>query len=109
MLKYLPSQTGMAFALVQPLDPTHESALTALLSRQTRMPVSEARNNTLLRPNQMYVIPPNKRIGISKRRLKLFPRLRTESNLPIDEFFRALPGEEGNRAIGVILSRNRPD
>src|SRR5258708_34408161 len=109
LLKHLPPQTGMAFALVQHLDPTHESALTSLLSRQTRMPVSEARNNVLLRPDQMYVIPPNKLMGISKRRLKLFPRLNAESNLPVDEFFRALAGEEGNRAIGVILSGNGSD
>src|SRR5260370_35957147 len=109
LLQHLPSQTGMAFTLVQHLDPTHESALTALLSRQTQMRVSEARNNMELRPNQVYVIPPNKLMGISRRRLKLFPRRSAESNLPVDVFFRSLAEEEGSRAIGVILSGNGSD
>src|SRR5437867_8583176 len=99
----------MAFVLVQHLDPTHESALTSLLSRLTAMPVSEARNNMPLRPNQVYVIPPNKLMGVSDRKLKLSPRKEAESNLPINAFFRTLAEEEGNRAIGVILSGNGSD
>src|SRR2546427_5215846 len=63
LLKFLPARTGMAFVLVQHLDPTHESALTSLLSRLTEMPVSEARNNLALLPNHLYVIPPNKLMG----------------------------------------------
>src|SRR5438445_7101354 len=69
LLKHLPPRTGMAFALVQHLDPTHESALTSLLSRLTAMPVSEAKNNLPLRPDHLYVIPPNKVLGISGLRL----------------------------------------
>src|SRR5439155_3941898 len=59
LLKFLPARTGMAFVLVQHLDPTHESALTSLLSRLTEMPVREAGNNLALLPNHLYVIPPN--------------------------------------------------
>src|SRR6266545_2887166 len=81
LLKFLPARTGMAFVLVQHLDPTHESALTSLLSRLTEMPVSEAENNTPLLPNHLYVIPPNKLMGISGRKLKLFPRAEADSHL----------------------------
>src|SRR5688572_13191808 len=90
LLTRLPARTGMAFVLVQHLDPTHESALTTLLSRMTEMPVEQARNNLPLQPNHLYVIPPNKWMGISGRKLKLFPRAHAQSNLPIDEFFRTL-------------------
>src|SRR5262245_30115539 len=71
LLKALPGETGMAFVLVQHLDPTHESALTSLLSRFTTMAVCEAKNNMPLEPNSLYVIPPNKVMGISRRQLKL--------------------------------------
>src|ERR1044071_8221791 len=53
LLKHLPARTGMAFVLVQHLDPTHESALTALLSRLPEMPVSEAKHDQPVRPNQI--------------------------------------------------------
>lgn len=109
LLKYLPARTGMAFVLVQHLDPTHESALTALLSRLTEMPVTEAKNDMPLRPNEIFVIPPNKLMGLSSRRLRLFPRKDAEVHLSIDQFFRTLADEEGNRAIGVILSGSGSD
>src|SRR5881296_1347714 len=90
LLKHLPPRTGMAFVLVQHLDPTHESALTSLLSRLTEMPVAEAKNNMPLRPDHVYVIPPNKLMGVSDGRLKLSPRKEADSHLPIDVFFQSL-------------------
>ncbi len=109
LLKPLPADTGLALVLVQHLDPTHESALTAILARATAMPVAEARHNMSLVPNRVYVIPPNKLMGISGGRLKLSPRGDTDTLLAIDHFFRTLAEEEGNRAIGVILSGNGSD
>jgi two-component system CheB/CheR fusion protein len=110
LLKALPAQTGMAFVLVQHLDPTHESALTVLLSRLTSNAVCEAKNNMTLEPNTLYVIPPNKVMGISHRQLKLTPRKDSkEIYTPIDHFLRSLAEEEGNRAIGIILSGSGSD
>ncbi|MDE3066863.1 MAG: chemotaxis protein CheB [Verrucomicrobiota bacterium] len=109
LLKQLPSDTGMAFVLVQHLDPTHESALTAILTRSTGMPVSEARHNARLAPNQLYVIPPNKLMGISGRRLKLLPHRDSDTSPAVDHFFQSLAEAEGNRAIGVVLSGNGSD
>src|SRR6185295_18418246 len=61
LLKNLPVDTGMAFVLVQHLDPEHESALTQILSRATTMPVAEVTNHLRVQANYVYVIPPNTR------------------------------------------------
>src|ERR1700686_5280011 len=65
MLEKLPTDTGMGFVFVQHLDPTHASQLTELLSRATQLPVFEARNRMAVKPNHVYVIPPNKAIAIA--------------------------------------------
>lgn len=111
LLKSLPADMGMAFVLVQHLDPTHESALSSLLARATEMPVTEARENVRLEPNQVYTIPPNKSMVISARRLKLSPRhgQGREEHTPIDRFFRSLAEQEGSNAIGIILSGSGTD
>ncbi|NLF37856.1 histidine kinase [bacterium] len=105
LLHALPPMPGMALALVQHLDPTHESAMAALLSRATSMPVLEARNNLELECDHVYVIPPNKLMEIANRRLKLLSRVDSKAaNTPIDHFFKSLAEYEGSRAVGVILS-----
>jgi chemotaxis response regulator CheB len=111
LLKHMPADIGMAFVLVQHLDPTHESALSSLLTRATEMPVTEARENVRLEPNQVYIIPPNKSIVISARHLKLSPRKGQgrEEHMPIDRFFCSLAEEEGNNAIAIILSGSGAD
>jgi two-component system CheB/CheR fusion protein len=108
-LRALPSDTGLSLVLVQHLDPTHESALTSILARATPIPVTEAKHNLRLAPNHLYVIPPNKLMGIAQGRLKLSPRQETDTLLAIDHFFRGLADSEGSRAIGVILSGNGSD
>ena len=74
LLKHLPNDTGMAFVLVQHLDPTHQSALTEILSRATAMPVTEVRDGMRVEPNHVYVIPPNSNMAILHHRLSLMPR-----------------------------------
>src|SRR6266446_9082749 len=59
LLKHLPADTGMGFVLVQHLDPVHESALTQLLTRATSMPVREITHNLRVKPDHVYIIPPN--------------------------------------------------
>src|SRR5438128_2176813 len=66
LLKALPSRTGMAYVLVQHLDPTHESALTELLARATEMPVRQVTDAMPVEPNRVYVIPPNVDMVISQ-------------------------------------------
>ncbi len=110
LLKNLPRAPGLAFVLVSHLAPTHESALSAVLSRATSMPVSEAGNNLRLEPNRVYVIPLNRIIVLAEGRLKVsLRRDPREVHMPIDHFLESLAEEEGARAIGVILSGNGSD
>jgi len=109
LLKGLPARTGVGFVLVQHLDPTHESALSAILARSTDMPVVEARHNMRLEPDRLHIIPPNKLMVISNRHLKLSPRRVTDTLLAVDHFFHSLAEDEGSRAIGVVLSGNGSD
>jgi len=111
LLALLPPDTGMAFVLIQHLDPTHTSFLSEALGKATAMPVSQAEDGTLLQPNHVYVIPPNAELGIEKGQLTLTPRPsdgRTPHH-PVDAFFRALAAERGPRAIGVVLSGTASD
>src|SRR5262245_15619596 len=69
LLKRLPADTGMAFVFVQHLAPTRESILPQLLAKVTPMPVLEAKNQMHVRPNTVYVIPPNAKMSIVEDRL----------------------------------------
>lgn len=110
LLKHLPTDTGMGFVLVQHLDPQHESALTQLLARVTRMPVLEVTNNLRVKANHVYVIPPNTNLAIEQGVLKL--QSRPPGRMPsrsIDFFFESLAQDHRERAIGVILSGTATD
>lgn len=110
LLHALPANPGMAFVVMQHLDPTHESALPALLARATNLPVAEAKHNLQIEANHVYVIPPNKAIRVAARRLKVTPRAaEKEVRMPIDQFLESLAAEESSNAIGVILSGNGSD
>ena len=109
LLKALPADTGMAFVLVQHLAPTHESALVEILSRTTRMPVTEVRDEATVEPNHVYVIPPNRCMGISGGKLELAPREKAGNVRVIDHFLRALAEDSRHLAIGVILSGTASD
>jgi two-component system CheB/CheR fusion protein len=105
LLAALPADTGMAYVLVQHLDPKHESILAELLSKATRMSVAEVTGDVRVEPNHIYVIPPSQDIVLAQGMLKLVPRSRTGgSHMPIDSFLRTLADGQGSQGIGVILS-----
>ena len=88
LLRALPSDNGMAFILVQHLDPTHESMLPEILSKLTAIPVHEVTDNITLAPDHIYITPSNKLLIAKGGVLKLSPRPSKEiKNLPIDLFF----------------------
>jgi two-component system, chemotaxis family, CheB/CheR fusion protein len=110
LLAHLPPDTGMAFVLVQHLDPKHESMLTELISRSTRMPVLEVKNGMGIEPDHVYVIPPNTTMTIHDHTLRLTPREETRGlHMAVDSFMRALAEAQGSNAIGVILSGSGTD
>lgn len=108
LLSALPSDTGMAFVLVQHLDPVHESLLPELLAGHTLMPVVTVENDQKIEPNCIYVIPPNASIELQDGTLCVAAR-EPGLHLPIDIFFRSLAKVQGSRAIGVVLSGNASD
>jgi two-component system CheB/CheR fusion protein len=109
-LHKLPNNTGMAFVLIQHLDPKHHSLLSELLAKKTNMPVAEAKNGTIVEPDHVYVIPPNVNMGIQRRRLQLTPRLdELGLHTPVDFFMRSLAEERHGRSIGVVLSGTGSD
>src|ERR1044071_1007035 len=111
LLQHLPTNSGMAFVLVQHLDPKHESILTTLLSKVTKMAVQEVKEGMALEPNSVYVIPPAMDITIAKGKLTLEPRSTSArgQHMPIDLFFRSLAEIQGANAVGVVLSGSGSD
>lgn len=111
LLEALPSNTGMAFVLIQHLDRTQPSFLAEAIAKATTMTVTQARDGEPVEPNHIYVIPPNADLAILHGSLTLLTR-RDEPgrlHLPIDFFLRSLAEERGSHAIGVILSGTASD
>ncbi|HET8842229.1 MAG TPA: chemotaxis protein CheB, partial [Ktedonobacteraceae bacterium] len=110
LLRNLSTETGMAYVLVQHLDPTQESLLPDLLARATSMPVHEAQEGMDITANQVYVITPNTDITLAQGRLHLFPRTEARGqHLSIDTFLCSLAQACTSRAMGVILSGTAAD
>ncbi len=104
-LANVPAGSGMAFVIVQHLDPTYKGMLVELLQRGTDMQVFQARERMRVEPNCVYVIPPNKDLSIQDGILHLqAPLARRGLRLPIDFFLRALAEDQQEHSIGVILS-----
>ena len=112
LLKAIPENSGMAFVLVQHLDPNHESMLPEILQKVTSIPVLEIADDIKVEPNHIYVIPSNKMMVATDGILLLAPRpakSKTERNLPIDLFFTSLAEVHQAHAIGVVLSGTATD
>lgn len=109
-LDALPSETGMAFILVQHLDPTHKSLMAELLAKHTRMAVAEVADGMQVEPDRLYVIPPGTYLAVSKGALRLTnPLARHGARLPFDFLLNSLAESYGPRAIGVVLSGTGAD
>jgi two-component system, chemotaxis family, CheB/CheR fusion protein len=104
-LRHVPDNSGMAFVIVQHLDPTHKGIMVELLQRTTAMPVVQVKDRLRVAANRVYVIAPNKDMSILHGVLHLLdPAAPRGLRLPIDFFFRSLADDCGPRSIGVILS-----
>ena len=106
----LPSTSGIAFVLVSHLDPNHASMLTEILQRATGMLVREVKHGMVIKPDRVYVIPPNCDMTIFHGALQLsIPEKIRGQRMPIDYFFRSLAEDLGERSIGVVLSGTGTD
>ncbi|QDR81223.1 chemotaxis protein CheB [Sporomusa termitida] len=105
LFESMPEKVGMAFVVIQHLDANKDSALADILSRATTMPVSVVRDDAVAQPNHVYVIAPGTELTVSHGVLTAAPQKSdVRRHTPIDSFLESLAMDEGNRAIGVILS-----
>ncbi len=100
-----PTDSGMAFILVQHLDPHHKSLLVELLGAGAPVPVLEAADGIAVRENCVFVIPPDATLTIEDGILRVVsPAPPREHRRPIDTFFASLAQDCGDKAVGVVLS-----
>lgn len=110
LFRELPVDTGIAFVVIQHLDPVRPSMLASVLANETTMPVIEIADGMRAEGNRVHVIPPGSDIGVRDGVFRLLPRETTRKlHLPIDTFFAALAEDEPGRAIGVVLSGTGSD
>ena len=103
--KNMPENNGMAFVVIQHLDPNHIGIMPELLQRTTTMKVIQASDRLKVKPNCVYIIPPNKSMSILNGSLHLFAIVESHGlRLPIDIFFRSLADDMKEKSIGIILS-----
>ncbi|MGE0482668.1 MAG: chemotaxis protein CheB [Gammaproteobacteria bacterium] len=106
----VPSQTGMAFVVVQHLTPDFKSLMDELLARHTAMAIHVVEQGMTIEPNSVYLIPSRKMMTLEGDCFALTERdPRVGLNLPIDHFFLSLAHEWGENAIGVVLSGTGSD
>jgi two-component system, chemotaxis family, CheB/CheR fusion protein len=104
-LRNVPPASGIAFVIVQHLEPTQKDFMVELLQRSTAMKVTQVKERTVVHPDCVYVIPPNKEMSILHGVLHLLDRFAPHGlHLPIDFFFRSLADDQRERSVGVILS-----
>jgi chemotaxis methyl-accepting protein methylase/chemotaxis response regulator CheB/PAS domain-containing protein len=104
-LTNVPVKSGMAFVIIQHLDPTHKGIMVELLQRATPMPVVQVRDRMRVEPDCVYLIPPNRDLSLLHGTLHLLePSAPRGLRLPIDFFFRSLADDLQDKGIGVILS-----
>ncbi|MEJ6981793.1 CheR family methyltransferase [Pedobacter sp. P351] len=102
---HMPADSGMAFVIIMHLDPNHKGRVYELIQNFTTMPVLEARDGLAVEPDKVYMIPPNKDMGIHNGKLLLLkPAMPNGYRLPIDYFFKSLAEDQWNRAVGIVFS-----
>ena len=109
-LTALPDSTGMAFILVQHLDPTHESMMVDLLSVHTSMRVLQAIDGLEIEKEHFYIIPPASYLSVADGKLRLsLPKARHGARLPFDHLLTSLAEDCGQHAVCLVLSGNGAD
>ena len=105
LLSNIPENSGNAFIIVQHMDPTHKSGLVNILSRHTNMKVLQVEDGVQVKPDHVYIIPPNKDMGLLNGKLQLMEPLEPHGlRMPINYFFTSLAQDKEDKSIGIILS-----
>lgn len=102
--------SGLAFVVVMHLSPDFESRLADVIQQKTKMPVTQVGGSEKVRPNHVYVIPPNYHLKFEDSTLHLVqPQQELGRRVTIDLFFRTLAQAYGQRSVCVILSGTDSD
>ena len=110
LIDTLPDKTGMAFILIQHLDPNHESMMADLLAGHTSMLVEQASEGVTIAADHFYIIPPGRYLSVAGDTLHLSPPAeRHGARLPFDFLLQSLAQDCPTRTIGVILSGTGAD
>jgi two-component system CheB/CheR fusion protein len=110
LVSALPANGGMAYILVQHLDPDHKSLLAELLSNHTTMPVLQAAQNAIINPDHIYCIPAGFYLSVSEGMLHLSkPTAAHGARMPIDFLLKSMADNDGGSAIGIVLSGTATD
>ena len=105
-----PSDTGVAYIVVQHLSPDYKSMMPELLSRHSRMPIQQISDSTEIYPDHIYLMPPRKNMMIADGKLLLTDAMpESPPQMPIDFFFKSLAQNYGHRAVGIVLSGTGSD
>lgn len=105
LIQHIPPNSGIAFVIVQHLDPDSKGMMCELLQRITAMSVVTVTDRLKVQPNHVYVIPPNRSMSLLSGLFHLFEPIESRGlRLPIDFFFRSLAEEKQEQSIGIILS-----
>jgi two-component system, chemotaxis family, CheB/CheR fusion protein len=109
LVSLIPGKTGLAFVMVQHLNPHHCSMLVSILAGAAAIPVQEVVDGMRIEADHIYVIPPDTQMTLDGNVLRLSPRSPKMPHRPLDLFFHSLAQERGGEAIGVVLSGNDED
>jgi two-component system CheB/CheR fusion protein len=108
--EHMPQQTGMAFVVILHLSPRHKSTADHVLQRATRMPVVQVSEPVKIRPDHVYVIPPNRHLTMADSSLGLTEMERPRgAHVAIDIFFRTLAEVHRERAVAIVMSGTGSD
>jgi len=103
--KNVSADSGMAFIVVPHLDPDHASLMPELIQKTTEIAVQQIEDGIAVKPDNIYIVPPDRDLGILNKKLQLMKRAAaTGPRMPIDYFFRALASDAREYAVGIVLS-----
>jgi PAS domain S-box-containing protein len=101
----VPENSGMAYVVILHLSPDHDSKLAQVLQLETEMPVTQVKERTVIKPDHVYVVSPDRHLTMEGEYIAVTPNMTTEDRrAPVDIFFRTLADQHGPRAISVTLS-----
>ena len=102
---HVPNDTGLAYVVVQHTSPEHKTLLGSLLQRVTALPVRDAHNGVVLAPDHVYVMPTGGQLRVERGCLRFKPARKSSSSpQAIDVFLTSMAQDQGERAVGVVLS-----